>query len=207
MALGIIGRKVGMTRIFNADGRTVPVTVVQAGPCPVVARREPGNGGYASLQLGYGAGRKVSKPLAGHFKKAGLAPTRILKEFRVSNEQMEKFPSGSQVTVEIFEVGERVAVTGRTIGKGFQGVVKRHGFKGGAATHGSMSHRAPGSIGGSNPDRVTKGHRMGGRMGGVNLTVRGLEVVGIDKEKNLLLLKGAVPGAEDGLLQVKKIKG
>ena len=97
MALGIIGRKVGMTRIFNADGRTVPVTVVQAGPCPVVARREPGNGGYASLQLGYGAGRKVSKPLAGHFKKAGLAPTRILKEFRVSNEQMEKFPSGSQV--------------------------------------------------------------------------------------------------------------
>ena len=206
MPLGILGRKVGMIRIFDENGKPVPVTAVEAGPCPVIQQKSLEKEGYISLQLGFGSRRKANKPCLGHFKKAGLEQAGLsLKEFRVSEAEMQKFPLGKEVTVEIFSPGEKVSVSGRSIGKGFQGVVKRYGFKGGPATHGSMSHRAPGSIGGSNPDRVSKGRRMGGRMGGKRVTIRNLQVVRVDTGRNLLLLKGAVPGAEGGLLEIKKI--
>jgi len=205
MALGILGVKIGMTRIFSETGVPVPVTVIQAGPCSVVQQKQPEKEGYLALQLGFGKVRRPIKSIVGHFKKSGLEQTnRFLKEFPVDAPELQKFPVGSQVKVDIFAPGEKVSVSGLSIGKGFQGVVKRHGFAGGPATHGSMSHRAPGSIGGSNPDRVPKGRKMGGRMGGKRITVHNLEVVKVDTEKNLLLLKGAVPGAEDGLLEIKK---
>ena len=205
MALGILGVKIGMTRIFNETGVPVPVTVIQAGPCSVVQQKQPEKEGYLALQLGFGKVRRPAKSLTGHFKKAGLEQVhRLLKEFPVDAPEFQKFPVGSQIKVDIFVPGEKVSVSGLSIGKGFQGVVKRHGFRGGPATHGSMSHRAPGSIGGSNPDRVPKGRRMGGRMGGKRITVHNLEVVKIDTEKNLLLLKGAVTGAENGFLEIKK---
>ncbi|MFH2068122.1 MAG: 50S ribosomal protein L3 [Candidatus Omnitrophota bacterium] len=205
MALGILGVKIGMTRVFNEAGAPVPVTVVQAGPCPVVQQKQPEKEGYSALQIGFGKVRRPVKSIVGHFKKSGLEQAcRFLREFLVEAPELEKFSVGSQIKVDIFAAGEKVSVSGVSIGKGFQGVVKRHGFAGGPATHGSMSHRAPGSIGGSNPDRVPKGRRMGGRMGGKMITVHNLEVVRVDTEKNLLLLKGAVPGAEEGLLEIKK---
>ena len=205
MALGILGVKIGMTRIFNEAGAPVPVTVIQAGPCPVVQQKQPEKEGYLALQIGFGKVRRPIKSIVGHFKKSGLDQAyRFLREFLVDAPELQKFPVGSQVKVDIFAAGEKVSVSGVSIGKGFQGVVKRHGFAGGPATHGSMSHRAPGSIGGSNPDRVPKGRRMGGRMGGKRITIHNLEVVRVDMERNLLLLKGAVPGSEEGLLEIKK---
>ncbi len=205
MALGILGVKIGMTRIFTETGIPVSVTVIQAGPCPVVQQKQADKEGYLALQLGFGKVRRPTKSILGHFKKSGLEQAqRLLKEFPVDAPELQKFPVGSQVKVDIFAPGEKVSVSGVSIGKGFQGVVKRHGFAGGPATHGSMSHRAPGSIGGSNPDRVPKGRKMGGRMGGERVTVHNLEVVKVDTERNLLLLRGAVPGAEDGFLEIKK---
>ncbi len=206
MPLGILGKKLGMTRIFQEDGSPVPVTVVKAGPCPVIKHATREKEGYSALQLGFEKSRRANKPTCGHFKKANVESQRYIREFKVTEDELQKFPVGSTLTTEIFSPGEKVVVSGTSIGKGFQGVVKRHHFKGGPATHGSMSHRAPGSIGSTNPDHVPKGRRMAGRMGGKRVTIRNLCVVKVDSSKNLLLLKGAVPGPKEGLLEIKKVK-
>jgi large subunit ribosomal protein L3 len=201
----LIGRKVGMTQIFGDDGNHVPVTVVQAGPCTIVGIRKKDTHGYDALQLGFEAAKKnVSKPRAGHFKKANVAPTRILREVRL--DKVEKaYEVGQSLTVELFAPGEIVDVVGVTKGKGFQGGVKRHGWLGGEATHGSMFHRAPGSIGASSdPSRVWPGHKLPGRMGGVQRTVLNVRVARVLPEQNLILIRGAVPGANGSLVMVRK---
>src|SRR5512134_2986670 len=203
---GIIGRKVGMTQVYAEDGRAIPVTVIQAGPCVVVQRKSKGKDGYSSVQLGLVEGRKVkrvTKAMKGHFDKASLPPCRVLREFRVDEGAEVKV--GDKVSVELFAPGDIIHVTGVSKGKGFQGVMKRHHFSGGAATHGSMFHRAPGSIGASSyPSRVVKGMRAAGRMGGDRVTVRNLKVVQVDAENNLLVVHGAVPGAPGGYVVVRK---
>ena len=201
----LIGRKVCMTQIFGDDGNHVPVTVVQAGPCTIVGIRKKDTHGYDALQLGFEPAKKnVSKPRAGHFKKANLAPTRILREVRL--DKVEKpYEVGQALTVELFVPGEIVDVVGVTKGKGFQGGVKRHGWLGGEATHGSMFHRAPGSIGASSdPSRVWPGHKLPGRMGGVQRTVLNVTVARVLPEQNLILIRGAVPGANGSLVMVRK---
>jgi large subunit ribosomal protein L3 len=203
---GIIGRKVGMTQVYAEDGRALPVTVIEAGPCVVVQRKSPDKDGYSAVQLGLVESRKlkrVSKPMKGHFDKAGLPPCRVLREFRVQDAAEVKV--GDKVSVGIFAPGDTVHVTGVSKGKGFQGVIKRHNFAGGAATHGSMFHRAPGSIGASAfPSRVLKGMRAPGHMGLDRVTVRNLQVVRVDAERNLLVVRGSVPGAGDGYLVIRK---
>jgi large subunit ribosomal protein L3 len=203
---GIIGRKLGMTQLYGADGRAVTATVIQAGPCVVVQRKAPGKDGYSAVQLGLVEERKVkgvTRPLKGHFDKAGLPPCRVLREVRV--EAADEVRVGDRVSVGMFAPGDAVSVTGVSKGKGFQGVVKRHHFRGGAATHGSMFHRAPGSIGASAyPSRVLKGMKAGGHMGLQRVTVRNLAVVQVDAEKNVLVVKGAVPGAGGGYLVIRK---
>src|SRR5213082_1150950 len=201
----LLGRKVGMTQIFGDDGNHVPVTVVQAGPCTIVEIRKKDTHGYDALQLGFEAVKKnVSKPRAGHFKKANVAPTRILREVRL--DKVEKaYEVGQALTVELFAAGEIVDVVGVTKGKGFQGGVKRYGWYGGDATHGSMFHRAPGSIGASSdPSRVWPGHHLPGRMGGDRRTVLNLAVVRVMPEQNLVLVRGAVPGANGTLVMLRK---
>src|SRR5262249_20060284 len=201
----LIGRKVGMTQIFGDDGNHVPVTVVQAGPCTIVGVRSKATHGYDALQLGFEPAKKnVSKPRAGHFKKANVSPTRILREVRL--DKVEKpYEVGQALTVELFAPGEIVDVVGVTKGKGFQGGVKRHGWLGGEATHGSMFHRAPGSIGASSdPSRVWPGHKLPGRMGGVQRTVLNVTVARVLPEQNLILIRGAVPGANGSLVMVRK---
>ena len=201
---GLIGRKVGMTQLFSEDGRQVPVTVIQAGPCTVVEVRTTATHGYDALQLGFEPKKKnVTKPAAGHFKKAGVGPMRILRETRLG--KIEEYQKGQILTVELFSPGELVDVSGVTKGKGFQGGVRRHGWHGGDATHGSMFHRAPGSIGASSdPSRVWPGHRLPGRMGGDRRTVLNLQVVRVMPEQNLLVVRGAIPGATGGLVLVRK---
>jgi large subunit ribosomal protein L3 len=205
---GILGRKLGTTQIFTADGATVPVTVVEAGPCVVVQRRTRSKDGYEAVQLGLVEAkppRKVTKAMQGHFKKADVTPTRRVAEFALSSD--EELNPGDQVKVSIFKESEYVDVVGTSKGKGFQGVVKRHGFRGGRATHGSMFHRAPGSIGGSShPSRVYPGMRAAGRMGGERVTVKNLLVVKIDEEKNLIYLRGAVPGAPNAYVAIQRAK-
>lgn len=203
---GIIGKKVGMTQIFE-NGVVIPVTVVQAGPCPVVQVRRAEKEGYSAVQLGFGRQKAVraTKAELGHAAKAGLdAAPAILREFRVA--AAEAPSTGEEVTVGLFEVGGKVKVTGTTKGKGFQGVMKRHGFGGGRASHGATRiHRAPGSLGaGTNPSRVIKGKRMPGQMGNVQQTVRNLRVAKIDAERNLLYIRGAVPGPNEGYLFITK---
>ena len=201
----LIGRKVGMTQIFGDDGNHVPVTVVQAGPCTIVGIRNKDTHGYDALQLGFETAKKnVSKPVAGHFKKVNVSPTRVLREVRL--DKVEKpYEVGQALTVEIFSPGEIVDVVGVTKGKGFQGGVKRHGWLGGEATHGSMFHRAPGSIGASSdPSRVWPGHKLPGRMGGVRRTVLNVKVARVLPEQNLILIRGAVPGANGSLVMVRK---
>jgi large subunit ribosomal protein L3 len=198
---GIIGKKLGMTQLFEESGVVVPVTVVEAGPCPVVQVRTKERDGYEAVQLGFGAQKEVrtSKAEMGHASKAGLvAAPVVLREFAVADGQAPTI--GENVTVEQFEVGTRVKVTGTTKGRGFQGVVKRHGFAGGRASHGATRiHRAPGSIGaGTNPSRVIKGKRMPGHMGDVQQTVRNIKVAKVDNERNLIYLRGAVPGPVNG---------
>jgi large subunit ribosomal protein L3 len=205
--MGIIGRKLGMTQIFEDSGAVVPVTVVEAGPCPVVQVRTSEKNGYSAVQLGFGKKKESRAPRAevGHAKGAGLeAAPAILREFPVSEGQSPSV--GDQVTVDAFAVGTRVKVTGRTKGRGFQGVVKRHGFAGGRASHGATRiHRAPGSIGaGTNPSRVIKGKRMPGHMGDVQQTVRNLKVAKIDTERNLIYIRGAVPGPVNGYVFITK---
>lgn len=204
---GIIGRKLGMTQIFDESGAVVPVTVIEAGPCPVVQVRSPEKDGYSAVQLGFGnqKDKRASKAEKGHAVKAGLeAAPAVLKEFRFEGESAPEL--GSAVTVERFERGGRVKVTGVTKGRGFQGVMKRHGFAGGRASHGATRiHRAPGSIGaGTNPSRVIKGKRMPGHMGDVQQTVRNLLVAKVDAERNLLYVRGAVPGPINGVVFIQK---
>ncbi|MGB7294418.1 MAG: 50S ribosomal protein L3, partial [Candidatus Aminicenantales bacterium] len=206
MVEGLIGKKIGMTQSFDATGNVIPVTVIQAGPCTVIQKKTKEKDGYASVQLGLVEEKGVRKPLKpqqGHFQKSGFPPTRILREFRASEPASIK--EGDQFFVDIFAEGERVHVTGTSKGKGFQGVVRRHGFRGGRASHGSMFHRAPGSIGASSyPSRVLKGTKMGGHMGQTQITVRNLTVVRTDKENNLLLVRGAVPGPRGRYLLIRK---
>jgi len=198
---GILGTKLGMTQIFDEEGRVVPVTVLRAGPCPVTQVRTKDRDGYAAVQLGFGEVKKVNKPLAGHFAKAGVDPTRHLVEFELEGEHAP----GDVVTVDIFTQGQLVDVTGTSKGKGFAGVMKRHGFAGLGGGHGVHKvHRAPGSIGGaSTPGRVFKGMKMAGRTGGERVTIQSLELVGVDAERRLLLIKGAVPGANGSLVIVR----
>jgi large subunit ribosomal protein L3 len=206
MVTGIIGRKVGMTQVFEDDGTVHPATVIKAGPCVVVQAKTASTDGYESVQLGLveEAPAKVGKPLAGHYKKANVPPTRVRREMKLvpGGDPMK---AGDQVLVSIFVNGERVDVIGTGRGKGFQGVVRRHHFAGGAATHGSMFHRAPGSIGASSfPSRVIKGMRAAGRMGGGRVTVRNLKVLRVDLENHLLIVKGGIPGAPTGYVIVRK---
>ena len=203
---GIIGKKIGMTSLFNEEGKNIPCTVIQAGPCSVLQVRTEEVDGYSAIQLGFDdkSEKNVGKALAGHFKKAGSAPKAKIVEFHNAFEDVKL---GDEVNVDIFVEGEYVDVTGTSKGKGFQGVVKRHGFGGVMQqTHGQHNRlRAPGSIGaGSDPSRVFKGLRMAGRMGGEQVTVQNLQVLKVDKEQNLLIVKGAVPGAKNSYVIIRK---
>jgi large subunit ribosomal protein L3 len=203
---GIIGRKVGMTQVFEADGTVVPATVVKAGPCVVVQAKHAQTDGYEAVQLGLvdEFPARANKPLAGHFRKAGVPPTRVRLEVKVAPGG-DPLKAGDQVLANIFNAGDRVDVIGTSRGKGFQGVMKRHNFAGGAATHGSMFHRAPGSIGASSfPSRVVKGMRAAGRMGADRVTTRNLKVVSVDADNHLIVLRGAVPGAPGGVIVVRR---
>ena len=206
MVTGIIGRKVGMTQIFETDGTVVPVTVIKAGPCVVVQAKTAQTDGYEAVQLGLVSEKpaKVNKPTAGHYQKANVPPTQIRREVKVAPGG-DALKPGDQVLADIFKAGDRVDVIGTSRGKGFQGVMKRHHFAGGAATHGSMFHRAPGSIGASSfPSRVVKGMRAAGRMGGDRITTRNLRVVSVDLEHHLVSLRGAIPGAPNGVVIIRK---
>jgi len=207
---GLLGEKLGMTQVWDADNRLIPVTVVAVGPCVVTQLRSEGVDGYNAVQIGYGQidPRKVTKPLTGHFEKAGVTPRRHLAELRTSD--AGEYSLGQELTAEAFEAGQKVDVVGRTKGKGFAGVMKRHGFAGVSASHGAhRNHRKPGSIGGcATPGRVFNGMRMAGRMGGVRQTTQNLQIHAVDAEKGLLLIKGAVPGPAGAVVLVRTaIKG
>ena len=206
MVTGLIGKKVGMTQLFAADGTVSPATVLKAGPCVVAQVKTADRDGYAAVQLGLVEPKalKENKPTTGHFKKAGVPPARVRREVAVQA-GAEAPKAGDQVNVSIFADGERVDVIGTSRGKGFQGVVKRHHFAGGRASHGSMFHRAPGSIGASSyPSRVVKGMRMGGHMGADRVTVRNLKVLKVDADNNLLLVEGSVPGGPNSVVIIRK---
>ena len=209
MIEGMIGRKVGMTQLFLEDGTATPVTVIEAGPCVVVQRRSVEKDGYEAVQLGLvdaRAAKRATKPMRGHHEKAGVPPTRLRREFRL--EAGATLAPGDSVLVDIFESVAKVDVIGTSKGKGFQGVMRRHGFGGGAKSHGSMFHRAPGSIGSSAfPSRVFKGMRGPGHMGSDRVTAKNLKVVRIDKDKNLLMVRGAVPGAVGSAVMLRKSRG
>ena len=202
---GMLGRKIGMSQIFRQDGRLVPVTVIQAGPCTVTQIKSTDNDGYEAAQVGYRQAKRVNKPMRGH-----LAPSnglfRYLREMPLDG--LDDLQVGQQVSVDLFQPGEKVDVIGTSKGRGFQGTIKRHGFHGGPRTHGQSDRaRAPGSIGaGTYPGRVLKGKKMSGHMGNVRVTVKNLEVVEVDAERNILLLKGGVPGAPNGLLVIRKTR-
>src|SRR5690349_592164 len=206
MVTGIIGRKVGMTQVFDADGTVHPATVIKAGPCVVVQAKTAQTDGYESIQLGLveETPAKANKPTQGHFKKANVPATRVRREVKLATGG-ENPKVGEQVLASIFANGERVDVIGTGRGKGFQGVVRRHHFAGGAATHGSMFHRAPGSIGASSfPSRVIKGMRAPGRMGGGRVTTRNLKVLRVDPDNHLLIVEGSVPGAPSSYVVIRK---
>jgi len=203
---GILGRKVGMTQVFEADGTVVPATVIKAGPCVVVQAKSAATDGYESVQIGLvdDTPAKVNKPTAGHYAKAGVPPTRVRREVKIAAGG-DAVKAGDAINVTIFTRGDRVDVIANSRGRGFQGVVKRHHFAGGGATHGSMFHRAPGSIGASSfPSRVVKGMRAAGRMGGERVTTRNLKVVSVDADNHLLVLRGAVPGAPNGVIVIRR---
>lgn len=205
---GILGKKIGMTQIFEEDGRVQPVTVVKAGPCLVVQRKTTDKDGYEAVQLGLvedRPARRVSQPLRGHFDKAAVAPARRLMEFGVDPD--EEWKPGDEIRADIFEEQEYVDVVGTGKGKGFQGVIKRHGFSGGRATHGSMFHRAPGSIGqASDPSRVFPGTRLPGQTGGGRVTAKNLQIVRIIPEDHLIYIRGAVPGPRNGYIALRRAR-
>ena len=206
MVTGIIGRKVGMTQVFEADGTVVPATVIKAGPCVVVQAKNAQTDGYEAVQLGLvdATAPKANKPMTGHYKTAGVPVTRVRREVKIAPGG-EAVKAGDQVLCNMFAAGERVDVIGTSRGKGFQGVMKRHHFAGGGASHGSMFHRAPGSIGASSfPSRVVKGMRAAGRMGADRVTTRNLKVVSVNADEHLLVLRGAVPGAPGGVVIVRR---
>ncbi len=206
MSKGIIGKKLGMTQVFAEDGSAVGITAIEVEPSVVLQVKTKDRDGYDAVQLGYGRVKQknVAKPLQGHFNKANKGFFRFVREFAV---QSETYDVGQEITADIFKMGDYVDVVGTSKGKGFQGVVKRHGFGGGRATHGSMFHRAPGSIGASaDPSRVFKGTKMGGQMGNVRKTTQNLQVWQVRSDRNLLLLKGAVPGSKNGFVLIKKAK-
>jgi len=208
MVEGLIGTKVGMTQTFQENGRFVPITIIEAGPCVVVQLKTAAKDGYEAVQLGLvdpKAAKRANKPSQGHHEKAGVPPTRMLREFHL--EEGAELKAGDSVLVDIFEGVDKVDVVGTSKGMGFQGVMKRHGFSGGKATHGSMFHRAPGSIGQSAyPSRVFKGTRLPGQMGNVRTKVKNLRVVRVDAEKNLLMVEGSVPGSRGSRVLITKSK-
>lgn len=207
MTMGLLGKKIGMTRIFDEAGNIVPVTVVQAGPCPVLQVKREATDGYTALQLGFEGKRekRTPKPMQGHFKKAGTSPLRFVREVRIDD--VEGFEVGKAVEVDIFEVGEKVDVVGVSKGRGFAGPMKRHHSSRGPETHGSMYHRRPGSMGSSaDPSHVFKGKKLAGHMGAERVTTQNMKVVGIDKDKNLLLLNGSVPGHNNAFVMISKSK-
>jgi len=204
MKKGLIGKKLGMTQIFTDEG-AIPVTVIEAGPCVVIQKKNAAKDGYEAIQVGYGRKRqkRVTKPLQGHFKKADKGLFSVLKEFRV--ESSDEYELGAELKADVFEIGDYVDIVGTSKGRGFAGVVRRHGFHGGRATHGSMFHRAPGSIGASaDPSRVMKGRKLPGHMGDQRVTVQNLFVLGIRPEMNIILVKGAVPGSNNGIVLIKE---
>ncbi len=204
MAIGLLGKKLGMSQVFTEEGHLIPVTVIEAGPCTITQKKTEEKDGYKAVQLGYQElkERNLNRPLKGHFKKHGLSPKKYLREFPINGE--DTYQVGDEVTVNIFSEGQRVDVLAKSKGKGFTGVVKRWGFKGGPATHGSRFHRAPGSMGAAaDPARVFKGKKLPGRVGGERVTVQNLEVVRVDEKRNLLLVRGSVPGPNKGLVTVK----
>jgi large subunit ribosomal protein L3 len=207
---GILGKKVGMTQIFDERGEVIPVTVIEAGPCYVAQIKSSERDGYSAIQMGFEQvkPRRLNKPQLEHLRKGNLPAVRYLREIRMDEQDVARFEEGQQVTVDLFEVGEFVDVIGISKGRGFAGVVKRHGFRGGPKTHGqSDRHRSPGAIGAcTTPGRVFKGMRMAGRMGGERVTAQGLQVVLVDPERNLLAVRGAVPGAKDGLLMIRQAR-
>jgi len=203
MEKGILGKKIGMTQIFTGEGEAVPVTIIEAGPCVVVQKKTPQVDGYHALQIGFGEKRErlFNKPAKGHFAKAGVKPLKFLREIKV--EDTEGYEVGQEIKADIFAVGDRVDVVGTSKGKGFAGGIKRHGFHRGPMTHGSKYHRRPGAAAAKGPARVFKGRKMPGRLGGERVTVQNLEVVKVDGEKNLLAVKGAIPGPRGGLVLIK----
>lgn len=206
MSKGIIGKKLGMTQVFAEDGSAVGVTAIEVEPSVVLQVKTKEKDGYDAVQVGYGRVKQknVTKPLQGHFNKVNKGLFRFVREFPVES---EKYDVGQEIKADIFKMGDYVDVVGTSKGKGFQGVIKRHGFAGGGATHGSMFHRAPGSIGGSaDPSRVFKGMKMGGQMGNTRKTIQNLQVWQVRLDKNLLLLKGAIPGSKNGFVLIKKAK-
>lgn len=202
--LGIIGRKVGMTQVFNEKGDAVPATLIEAGPCPIVQVKTKDKDGYAAVQLGFGEKREknLTKPVVGKFKKSGVQAKALLREFRI--EDGGEYAAGQEIKVDQFEIGKNVDVVATSIGRGFQGTRKRHKFTGGRATHGCTTHDQPGSIGASAfPSRVIKGKRLPGRMGGKRVTIKNLQVVAVDPEQSLLVVRGSIPGPVRGFVLVK----
>ena len=208
MSALLMGKKVGMTQIFEENGDVIPVTVIQAGPCIVCQKKIPEKDHYCAIQLGFSPVRpnRVKKPLAGHFKKAGVGPQRFLHEFRLDKKELDTYEVGQEIKVDGFQAGDYVDITGTSKGKGFAGVMKRHGFHGAPGGHGTHDyHRHGGSIGSSSfPSRVFKGTKMAGRMGSDRVTLQNLKIVQVKPEQNCLLVRGAVPGARGGLLLIKK---
>lgn len=204
MAKGILGRKVGMTQIFNPEGRAIPVTVIEAGPCVIIQKKSIATDGYEAIQLGFAEKKErlVNKPMKGHFNKAGVKPLRFIHEIRVDSG--EKYDLGQEIKADVFNEGEFVDITGTSKGKGFAGVIKRWNFNRAAMTHGSMYHRRSGSLGATDPARVFKGRKLPGRLGGEKTTIQGLQVAKVDPERNLLLIKGSIPGANGSFVVVKE---
>jgi large subunit ribosomal protein L3 len=204
MSFGILGKKLGMSQYFDPNGKSVPVTVIEAGPCRITQLKTPSSDGYTAAQIGFGAIRDklVNKPAAGHLAKSGDEPLRHLQEYRLDS--LEGLELGGAITVADFEAGQKVDVSGDTIGRGFSGYQKRHGFSRGPMSHGSKNHREPGSTGaGTTPGRVYPGKRMAGRYGGKQITTRGLTILKVDHERNLLVVKGSVPGKPGALLSIR----
>jgi len=202
--LGIIGRKVGMTQVFNEKGDAVPATLIEAGPCPIVQVKTRDKDGYAAVQLGFGDKREknLTKPVIGKFKKAGVPVRALLREFRIEDDA--EYQAGQEIKVDQFEIGKNVDVVATSIGRGFQGTRKRHKFTGGRATHGCTTHDQPGSIGASAfPSRVIKGKKLPGRMGGKRVTMKNLQVVAVDPEQSLLVVRGSIPGPVRGFVLVR----